>query len=172
MGKSSVVTQTVTSPADLRVQLESLGSGAQFISPEATYAAPGAVAGSVGSYSQLTQSFNQPITTTGLTGKEVRDMLVDQQAGAAESVKQLTQLSTEGLRASQAALGTLASSSQEGLKASQAALGTLASSSQAALGTIAATKTGGEPVDWTKYIPYAIVAVIVIAMARSRRKAG
>jgi hypothetical protein len=151
--KSYVSTQTVTSPADLRVQLESLGAGGQFISPAATYASPGAVAGSVGSYSQLTQSFNQPITTTGLTSKEVRDMLMVQQEGAGQAVREVSQLSTEAI------------------KAGQAALQTVSASGQSAIQTLAAAKTG-EATDWQKYIPYAAVAVIVIAMARSGRKAA
>lgn len=142
MGGSYVSTQTISAPADQRVQLETIGAGSQFVAPGATVANPGAVAGSVGSYSQLTQNWSQPITTTGLTSAEVRQMLIDQEAGAQESMGRVTQLSSEAIKASSAALGTLA------------------------------TAKTGEATDWTKYIPYVIVGVIVIAMARSHRRAA
>jgi len=138
--KSYISTQTISAPADQRVQLETIGAKSQFVSPGATVANPGAVAGSVGSYSQLTQNWSQPIT--GLTSAEVRDMMMVQQAGATESLGKVTQLSTAAIQASNAALGTLASAQT------------------------------GKPTDWQQYIPYAIVAVIVIAMARSRRKSA
>lgn len=146
--KSYISTQTISAPADQRVQLETIGAGSQFVSPAATVANPGAVAGSVGSYSQLTQNWSQ----VGMDSASIRQMLLDQQVGATESLGKVTQLSTAAIEASTAALGTLSTSSSS------------------ALGTLAAAKTG-EPTDWQKYIPYAIVAVIVIAMAKNRRSA-
>jgi len=136
MGKSSVVTQTVANPADQRVQLETQGAGSMFISPGATVAQPGAVAGSVGSYSQLTQ--NQQTTVTGLTSDQVRQMLLDQEVSAQESVKQVAQLSSSALATSTEAMKTLA------------------------------TAKTGETTDWTKYIPFLVVGVIAVAMLSGR----
>jgi hypothetical protein len=138
MGKAVITTQTISNPADQRAQVESLAEGSQFVAGGATVANPGAVAGTVGSYSTLNQDYKYTTSVQGLTSDQVRQMLLDQQLSGQESVKQVTQLSSAALKSSEAALNTLAATKVE------------------------------EPTDWTRYIPYGVVAVIVLAMMRRR----
>lgn len=137
MGKSSVVTTTQTTSADQRSQVDSLGAGSQFVAPEATVANPGAVAGSVGNYSQLSQNF--AVTTQGMTGEQVRQMLLDQETGTAQALDAVTQVSSDAVKASSDAVNTLA-----------------------------AGQSGGTG-DWTRYLPYIVVGVLGLMMMRRRQ---
>jgi hypothetical protein len=144
MGSSRVYTRTVANPQDLRVQVEGgLGVGSQFIAPAATVANPGGVASQLGNFSTLHQSFSTQ--TTGLPSEDVRQMLLDQELGAAEAVKSVTQLSSEALASMSATVS--------GARAAGSAVGVTS-----------------EPSDWSKYIPIAVVAVAIFAM--TRRKAA
>ena len=136
MGKSYVA--TTTEQTDSRAQVESLAAGSQFIAGGATVANPGAVAGQVGNYSQLTQHYSTSLA--GLTGDEVRAMLNDQEALANANMDKVTQLSSEAIRTSTAAVQTLA------------------------------TGRTPEPTDWTRYLPLLIVGGIGLALAVSGRR--
>lgn len=130
MGKSSVV--TISTPQDLRTQVESIGAGSQFISPGATVAAPGSQAGSVGSYSTLNQHFSTSVE--GMTGDQVRGLLLDQEAVANENLQRVTQLSTDALKTSTAAVQSIATGSTP------------------------------EPTDWTRYVPLLIAGGVGLAL--------
>lgn len=138
MGKSSVKTYTITKTADQRTQIDAIGAGGQFVAPEATVANPGAVAGRVGDYSQLSQEF--AISTQGMTGDQVRQMLADQQAAQSEAMRQVTQLSSGAIE-----------------------------SSSAAVKSLAAGQAGGTG-DWTRYVPFLVVGLVVLVLAKGGRK--
>jgi len=147
MGSAYVATQTISNPADQRVQVESLGQASQFISPGATVAAPASVAGSVGSYSTLEQRWSS--VQQGLTGQEVRDLLSDQEAVAGSTLDRYTAVSDKALSGAIRAL--------ESLSAAQPL-------------TPVSSMPAAQKADLSKWLPLAIAGGVVLLMLAGRRR--
>jgi hypothetical protein len=139
MGSSAVKTITITKPADARTQIESMGGG-QFAAPSSAFANPGSQAATAGDYSKLSQKFDYSLQ--GLTGPDVRQMLLDQETGASAALGQVTQLSSDALRASNAAMETLAN-----VRAGE-----------------------GTPVNLGKWLPLIGVGLVVLLLARRAKR--
>jgi hypothetical protein len=135
MGKSSVVTTTNTTTQDLRTQIESLGQGSQFVGPQASVASGGSQVG--GNYSQLSTTYN----ATGLSSDAVRQMLADQESGAVNALKEVTDLSSN----------------------------ILASAAGQRVATPAAADSGASKL--SAYLPFIVVGGLVLLFATKRRAA-
>ena len=137
MGKSSVVTTTDTTTQDLRTQIESLGQASQFVGPQATVASGGSQVG--GNYSQLSTTYNQ----AGINSDTVRQMLADQETGAENALKQVTDLSNNILAS--------------------------AAGQRVATPTMTSSTNAGSKL--TAYLPYIVVGGLIILLTRGRKAA-
>jgi hypothetical protein len=93
MGSKS---QSTTTTADNRVQLDSTGGG-KFVAPQAISSDPGSLAMGIGDYSKVNMNGNS--FNMGMSGTEVAELLNAQGSLASENLETLAEYSTSAISA-------------------------------------------------------------------------
>ena len=113
-------------------------TGGNIVGQGATVGGSG-ITTSIGDMAKVTQKYLGDITL-GLSGSDLSTILGQQAEANAQSTMSILDTAT----------------------------GRIESIASNALGTVGAVSTGGEPVDWTRYIPLIVIGVIALAASRGR----